>query len=57
MQEDKEETEEINKRKTNVIIHGLKEPSVSAAEDRMAEDEDHADTRHATPNTVRQCLG
>jgi len=40
LQEDKEETEEINKRKTNVIIHGLKEPSVSAAEHRMAEDED-----------------
>ena len=32
--------EEINKRRTNIIIHGLKEPAAPATEDRKAEDED-----------------
>ena len=40
LQEDKEEMEEINKRRTNIIIHGLKEPAPPATEDRKAEDED-----------------
>jgi len=39
LQEDKEEMEEINKRRTNIIIHGLKEPAAPATEDRKAEDE------------------
>jgi len=40
LQEDKDEMEEINKRKTNVIVHGLKEPTASTAEGRQSEDED-----------------
>ena len=39
LQEDKDEEEEIRKRKTSVIIHGLKEPSAEAPEERKQEDE------------------
>lgn len=38
--EDKEEQEEINKRKNCVIVHGLEEPVGDAAEDRKKKDED-----------------
>lgn len=38
MQQDIEEQEEINKRKANVIIHGLKEPTSSDSEDRKNDD-------------------
>ena len=40
LQKDREEQEEINKRKQGVIIHGLKEPTSVAGEHRKKEDED-----------------
>lgn len=40
LQEDKEEQEEINKRKQGVIMHGLKEPLNATSELRKKEDEE-----------------
>ena len=40
LQKEKEEQEEINKRKQCVIIHGLKEPANVTSDHRKAEDED-----------------
>ena len=40
LQEDKEEQEEINKRKQGVIMHGLKEPLNASSELRKKEDEE-----------------
>ena len=40
LQEDDEEAEELRKRKTSVIIHGLEESQALDSEDRKAFDED-----------------
>lgn len=44
LQEDREEEEEISKRKANVIIHGLREPIATEAQDRKSEDEAQIET-------------
>jgi len=44
LHDDKLEEEEIQKRKTSVIIHGLVEPQGSSPEDRKQEDEDTIQT-------------
>jgi hypothetical protein len=40
LKEEQEESEEIRKRRTNVIIHGLRESTIDSAEGRMKADED-----------------
>ena len=40
LQEDKDEEEEIRKRKTSVIVNGVKEPTAESPEDRKSEDEE-----------------
>jgi len=38
LQEDREETEEINKRATNIIIHGMTEPDINSTDTKNKEE-------------------